>query len=95
MLCKCKLIMCVPVNLLRQTYKLNFLTDCATHIQMHVYSNIHTYTHTHMCTTSVSQMTESMWKIGISKGKGEKVHNQYNRLYWRDYQISLVDEESQ
>ena len=49
-----------------------------------------------MCTAmSVTQMTESMWTIGRSKSKRERVHSQYNKLYWRDYQISLVDEEGQ
>ena len=45
--------------------------------------------------TSATQMTLSMWEVGRSKGKGERVHSQYNRLYWWDYQISFVDEEGQ
>ena len=44
---------------------------------------------------SATQMTESMWEIGRSKGTGERVHSQYNRLYWWDYQISFVYEEGQ
>ena len=50
---------------------------------------------TNKAAASVTQMTESMWEIGRSKGKGERVHSQYNRFYWRDYQISFVDEEGQ
>ena len=45
--------------------------------------------------TSFTQMTESMWGVGRSKGKGERVHSQYNRLYCWNYQISFVDEEGQ
>ena len=63
---------------------------------MHSYACVQQHEHTCKCTAMiVTQMTESMQKIGRSKSKGERVHSQYNRLYWRDYQISLVDEGGQ
>ena len=63
---------------------------------MQSYACVQQHEHTRMCTAmNVTHMIESMQKIGRSKSKGERVHSQYNRLYWRDYQISLVDEGGQ